>query len=141
MEGTLLQGRSESLPLDSGTPLMRMTERADTILIVDDNLDLCASLAMMVMLEGFPPVTSTNGIAALEYLRNHPPPRFIILDMLMPMMDGREFLNHKRAEETLAKVPVFVYTGGDETLDLDDHPDVVCVIRKPMDPEKLVETF
>ena len=65
---------------------MTTLQREDTVLIVDDNLDSCASLAMLVMLEGYNAVTAANGLEALEYLRRHGPPRFIILDMMMPVM-------------------------------------------------------
>ena len=120
---------------------MNPEPRDNTVLIVDDNLDVCASLAMLVMMDGFGAATATNGATALEYLSQHPPPRFILLDMMMPVMDGPTFLARKHEDPALAHVPVFVYTGYDEVLDLDRYPDVVCVIRKPVDPEVLVKTL
>jgi CheY-like chemotaxis protein len=113
----------------------------NTVLIVDDNLDLCASLASLVMLEGYNAATATNGAAALRYLAEHAPPRFIVLDMMMPVMDGPTFLARKRETPGLAPIPVFVYTGYEEVLDLDHYPDVVCVVRKPVDPDILVNTM
>lgn len=106
-----------------------------TVLIVDDNLDLAASLAM---LEGFGAATAPHGAAALEYLRDHPPPRLIILDLVMPVMDGRAFLACKRRNPDLAGIPVLVATARTGTIDLDEFPDVVCVAFKPVDPEKLI---
>ena len=120
---------------------MTTLQREATVLIVDDNLDASASLAMLVMLEGFNAATATNGLQALEYLRRHEPPQFIILDMMMPVMDGWQFLACKREQEDLASIPVFVATGKEGTLDLDDFPDIVCVAYKPVEPEKLIDTL
>jgi CheY-like chemotaxis protein len=120
---------------------MTTLQREDTVLIVDDNLDSCASLAMLVMLEGYNAVTAANGLEALEYLRRHGPPRFIILDMMMPVMDGWQFLACKHELAEFAAIPVFVATGREGMLDLDDFPDIVCVAHKPVAPEKLVDTL
>jgi CheY-like chemotaxis protein len=114
-----------------------MTNHEGTVLIVDDNQDACASLAMLVMIEGFAPVLASNGEKAIEYLRDHPAPCFIILDMLMPVMDGWEFLARKKELSHAARVPVLIATGREGTIDLDQYPDVVCVVYKPVDPEKL----
>ena len=108
-----------------------------TVLIVDDNLDACSSMATLVMLEGFEPIMATNGAKALAYLADHPPPCFIILDMLMPVMDGWEFLARKKELPHDSRVPVLIATGREGTIDLDQYPDVVCVVYKPVDPEKL----
>jgi CheY-like chemotaxis protein len=108
-----------------------------TVLIVDDNLDACSSMATLVMLEGFEPIMAANGAKALAYLVEHPAPCFIILDMLMPVMDGWEFLARKKELSHAARVPVLIATGREGTIDLDQYPDVVCVVYKPVDPEKL----
>lgn len=108
-----------------------------TVLIVDDNLDACASLSMLVMIEGFEPVMATNGEKALAYLADHPPPFIIILDMLMPVMDGWEFLNRKQTLGEVARIPVVIATGQEGTIDLDHFPDVVSVVYKPVPPEKI----
>src|SRR6478735_7130096 len=108
-----------------------------TVLIVDDNLDTCASLSMLVMIEGFNPVLATNGEKALAYLADHPPPFIIILDMLMPVMDGWEFLNRKQTLDGAAHIPVVIATGQEGTIDLDHFPDVISVIYKPVPPEKI----
>jgi CheY-like chemotaxis protein len=114
-----------------------MTTHEGTVLIVDDNQDACASLAMLVMLEGFAPVIATNGQKAIAYLLDHPPPCFIILDMLMPVMDGWEFLGCKQELAGAARIPVLIATGRDGTIDLDQYPDVVSVVYKPVDPERI----
>jgi CheY-like chemotaxis protein len=114
-----------------------MTNHEGTVLIVDDNQDACASLAMLVMLEGFAPVLASNGEKAIAYLRDHPPPCFIILDMLMPVMDGWEFLACKQELPEVARIPVLIATGREGTIDLDHFPDVVSVVYKPVDPETI----
>jgi CheY-like chemotaxis protein len=114
-----------------------MTTHEGTVLIVDDNLDACASLSMLVMIEGFSPVTAGDGSKALAYLAEHPAPCFIILDMVMPVMDGWEFLARKHELPDLARIPVLIATGREGTIDLDKYPEVVSVVYKPVKPETI----
>ncbi len=114
-----------------------MTNHEGTVLIVDDNSDTCASLSMLVMLEGFAPVVAANGAIALTFLQDHPPPCIIILDMAMPVMDGFEFLARKRQLAHACRVPVLIASGQVRTIDLDHYPDVVCVVFKPACPDKI----
>jgi two-component system chemotaxis response regulator CheY len=114
---------------------MTTLQREETVLIVDDNLDSCASLAMLVMLEGYNAVTAANGLEALEYLRRHGPPRFIILDMMMPVMDGWQFL--ERRGPAFRSIPVIVISAKpDATL-----PGDVQVIAKPVSVAELIEAM
>ena len=85
-----------------------MVTHEGTVLIVDDNLDACSSMATLMMLEGFEPIMATNGAKALAYLADHPAPCFIILDMLMPVMDGWEFLARKKELSHAARVPALI---------------------------------
>jgi CheY-like chemotaxis protein len=116
-----------------------MAMHEGTVLIVDDNLDACASLAMLAMIEGFSPVMAANGAKALAYLAEHPAPCFIILDMVMPVMDGWEFLARKHSVPDLARIPVLIATGREGTIDLDNYPEVVSVVYKPVAPEKIFD--
>ena len=114
-----------------------MMTHEGTVLIVDDNLHACSSMATLVMLEGFEPIMATNGAKALAYLADHPAPCFIILDMLMPVMDGWEFLACKQEVPQWSKIPVLIATGRDGTIDLDRYPEVVAVVCKPVNPETI----
>jgi signal transduction histidine kinase/CheY-like chemotaxis protein len=69
------------------------------------------------------PVVKANGREALDWLEANPPPGLILLDLLMPVMDGFQFLRHIRAKPAWADIPVLVLTAksltADERLALD----------------------
>ena len=66
------------------------------ILLVDDNLDLIEVLAALLVARGFITFVARNGLEALELLENSEPPSVILLDLNMPVMDGRSFSPTKR---------------------------------------------
>jgi len=58
---------------------------------------------------------AANGRAAIEWLRSHPTPSLILLDLMMPEMDGFEFLNRIRDDDKLVDVPVVVLSAKELT--------------------------
>jgi chemosensory pili system protein ChpA (sensor histidine kinase/response regulator) len=80
------------------------------ILVVDDDADLRETLQMLLEDTGFSVAASANGRAALEHLRGGARPRLILLDLMMPEMNGWQFLGHLRADAALAGIPVIVMT-------------------------------
>src|SRR4051812_46327475 len=63
------------------------------ILIVEDDVDIRDSLRQLLEDEGFSVLTAGNGREGLERLKSMSQPCLILLDLLMPVMDGREFLD------------------------------------------------
>ena len=118
---------------------MTTLQREATVLIVDDNLDSAASLAMLVMLEGYNAATATNGLQALEYLRRHEPPRFIILDMMMPVMDGWQFVRECRGLGVCADTPVIILSAARSVQQVAADPGVQAVVSKPFDLDRLLD--
>jgi CheY-like chemotaxis protein len=83
------------------------------ILIVDDQIESCRPLASLVRHMGHKGDYATNGPAALEYLRSHLPD-LLILDVMMPGMDGMEVLRQIRADARHARMPVVMFSALDE---------------------------
>jgi len=102
------------------------------VLIVDDDLDLQDALADAVRLEGHEVRVASNGLEGLVALRSHPID-LIILDMMMPVMDGRAFRAEQQRDPQLAGVPVVVVSA---SLPI---PDVGAAetLPKPVDLEVL----
>jgi CheY-like chemotaxis protein len=80
------------------------------ILVVDDNEALRENLAEALELEGFEPVNAADGQAALRRLAEGSFDA-VLLDLVMPGMDGREVLRRIREEPRLAALRVIVTTG------------------------------
>jgi CheY-like chemotaxis protein len=111
-----------------------------SILVVDDDPRLLASMKELLELEGCEVATAEHGREALEFLE-HRRPDLVLLDLMMPVMDGRQFLQALRQRQeidpSLVGLPVTVVTALDQTGDL--RMRYGCeVMRKPIDPEELL---
>src|SRR5205823_6375304 len=69
-----------------------------SILIVEDHADLRESLTEILEDEGYVVASAANGLDGLNYLQAHPPPRLILLDLKMPVMDGWEFRRRQQED-------------------------------------------
>jgi CheY-like chemotaxis protein len=78
------------------------------ILIVDDDRDIRESLGEILVHEGYHVVLAENGARALELIRRGPTPALVLLDLMMPVMSGWEFLELAENDLTLAEIPVLV---------------------------------
>ena len=79
-----------------------------SILVVDDDEGVRESLRQNLEAEGFDVLTATQGEEAFEVLARHEHPCLILLDMAMPIMDGKEFLSRLEKDEDLRGIPVVV---------------------------------
>jgi CheY-like chemotaxis protein len=78
------------------------------ILVVEDNADLRELTAEICEAEGYQVAVAANGADALQYLATHPLPHLILLDVMMPVMNGEEFRRRQLADPRLASIPVLV---------------------------------
>jgi two-component system cell cycle sensor histidine kinase/response regulator CckA len=76
------------------------------ILVVEDDKEIRSTLCGLLEEEGYDVHPSGNGSDALDWLRRGPTPELIILDLMMPGMDGWEFRTIQRADPQLASIPV-----------------------------------
>lgn len=107
------------------------------ILIVEDDADLREMMAQLLTLEGFKASTVANGREALEYLSQGDKPDVILLDLMMPVMDGWEFRRQQQARADVSKVPVIVLSALDQTRAADVN--AVAFLKKPLDFDRLLE--
>jgi len=107
------------------------------ILIVEDDADLREMMAQLLTLEGFQTTTVANGREALEYLSQHAKPDVILLDLMMPVMDGWEFRRQQASDPSLARVPVIVLSALDQARAAD--VTAVAFLKKPLDFDRLLE--
>jgi CheY-like chemotaxis protein len=106
------------------------------VLIVEDDEDLREMMAQLLTLEGFHTATVANGREALEYLHESVKPEVILLDLMMPVMDGWEFRRQQQADPALAPVPVIVLSALDHGRASDLEAD--AFLKKPLDFDRLL---
>ena len=109
--------------------------KCQCILIVEDEKDIRENLKMLLELEGYKVFTAVNGDDGLRVLRTMERPCLILLDLMMPVMDGMEFLKEKRHEDAIAQIPVCIVSGVAEKPDM---KGVSGFVKKPIDLEILL---
>ena len=107
-----------------------------TVMVVDDDRDIRESLADVLNDEGYEVLGATNGKDALEQLEGGARPRVILLDLMMPVMDGYEFYKRWCAQPSLKSIPLYVVTAGRATHD--GLPEATGLLQKPLDLDKLL---
>ena len=109
-----------------------------TILVVDDDQDIRDTLTELLQEEGYAVVRASHGGEALCALRELPSPSLILLDLMMPVMDGWQFRTEQRKDPALASIPVVVIsaTGKDEKV---SALGAVQFLKKPIRLEQLLE--
>jgi two-component system, OmpR family, response regulator CpxR len=106
-----------------------------SILIVDDDADSREVLAQVLQMQGYHAYQAENGQQALDWIKAvPPPPGLILLDLDMPVMDGREFLSRLRHLPG-ATPTVVVITGQDHRF----VPGAAAVLRKPVSFPQLLD--
>ena len=89
--------------------------RSASILVVEDDLASREMLCRSLMSMGYTAHAAVNGRSALNWLGSHPVPSLILLDLLMPELDGFEFLQEVRKQPAFVDIPVIVVTAKDLT--------------------------
>ena len=84
---------------------------SSTLLLVEDDPTARASLTALLEKAGYRVHTSANGQAALDYLESQPPPELILLDMLLPVLDGWHFLEQLEHLKLKPRPPIIITTG------------------------------
>jgi len=108
------------------------------ILIVDDDDAIRALLFTVLRRRGLHPETARNGIEALEKLAERSY-ALILLDLMMPEMNGYELLDHLQGHPT-ARPLVIVLTAGGEPRPTDTNL-AIATLHKPFDVELLIDTI
>jgi CheY-like chemotaxis protein len=85
------------------------------VLVVDDSEDVRAVVRQTVEKSGLKTVEAENGQAALDWLSKNPMPALVLLDLMMPVMDGFAFLERVQSIPSLSRMPIVVLTAKDLT--------------------------
>ena len=107
-----------------------------SILVIEDEPEISSTLKSLLELEGYPTTLAENGKVALELLHKMPRPCLILVHLLMPVMNGQEFLDAVSHEVSIATIPVCVVSG---VADRPKLPSKISFIKKPTDFDALLK--
>jgi len=120
---------------------MATTEHRCTIVVVDDDADIRELLRVALLEDGYLVAGVPNGREALHYLRSHADACMIVLDLMLPVMDGEQFRRAQLQDRSLAWIPVVVMSA---TIDADRRARELGarhLLRKPLDLDEVRHTL
>lgn len=107
------------------------------ILLIEDDSNIMDVMKLSLELEGFKVFEAKNGREGLDLLNDGLRPNLIILDLMMPVMNGWEFLEAIRPDKKLSEIPIVVASAfSDKTANLKHSP----FLEKPIELAALLDT-
>jgi len=128
-------------PDDGVDPASGVAAKPPSILLVEDDFMLRGSLATVLGAEGYQVECSANALDALQRLERPPKPSLILLDIMLPYMDGLEFRALQRRMPEVADIPVIVITAVGLRREVAEELDLPQTFFKPLDRPKLLEAI
>jgi two-component system, NtrC family, nitrogen regulation response regulator NtrX len=117
-----------------------MTAAARRILVVDDDEDIRTLVCLVLESEGYRPIPARDGLDALQILNEREPPSLILLDIMMPRMDGEELMSALKASAQLSTIPVIIMSGHNDAREKTQGCCVNACLVKPVDFDVLLST-
>jgi two-component system chemotaxis response regulator CheY len=107
------------------------------VLIVDDDEGLRTTARTVLEDEGYIVELAANGVEALKFLQDSAPPVLVLLDLMMPLMNGLALIRELEARAELARIPVVIMTAASVSLETSSlrYP----LLRKPFNLEALLD--
>jgi len=112
-----------------------------TVLVIEDDTDIRDTIGEILEDQNYRPVLAPNGAAGLEELRAvDPKPCLILLDVMMPIMDGRAFRAQQQTDPSLNEIPVVVLSAHADASAAAVEMKADGFLKKPIDLGVLLET-
>lgn len=116
-----------------------MSPDRQRVLVVEDDEDVSDAIAGALEDAGYVVSVAENGAVALEHLRAQAAlPSLVLLDLMMPVMDGEELLHHLKEEPSLAEIPVVVLTADASVAGAAERLGARAGVRKPISLSELL---
>lgn len=116
--------------------------KTQKILTVDDDESIRQAVSDMLEMEGFESVWAKNGQVALDYLKKIPDselPDLVLLDYMMPVMNGKDFFLQKKSDPRISDIPVVMMTANGNLVNVMENVETTGYMSKPMDYETVVK--
>jgi two-component system, chemotaxis family, chemotaxis protein CheY len=112
-----------------------------TVLVIDDDAEARELLRVALSGNGYDVATASDGREALRYLRSHAETCVILLDLMLPRMDGVKFRDAQLRDRSLAWIPVVVVSGAVDAAELARAVHAQSLLRKPLDLDEVRNTL
>jgi two-component system chemotaxis response regulator CheY len=120
------------------SPPTHPNERRRYVCVVDDDADMREALRLVLELRGYSVEEATDGQRALELLRENPGCCLILLDLMMPGMNGWQFRKAQQETPELAAIPVAVLSAMRDVCKHAAEVGAVACLSKPLDMNQLM---
>jgi CheY-like chemotaxis protein len=111
-----------------------------TILLIEDDRDICEIVQLVLAEEGYHTLTVPNGAEALRLLRaGEAKPFVIMLDLMLPVMDAWQFRSEQLRDAALEKIPVVIFSANPKVWRHADMLGAAAVIRKPPNLNEILD--
>jgi len=108
-----------------------------SILLVEDDEIIRRAMQMVLEWEGYQVDCASNGQEALDFLHAGARPSLILLDVMMPVLDGEQFRQQQKEDPALASIPVIVVSAASFSSAI----DAVYHVRKPFEVQDLLNAI
>ena len=112
-----------------------------SILVVEDDIDIREAIAFLLTDEGYDVACACDGNEALSYLHEGHKPALIVLDIMMPGMDGYAFREAQRLEPAIAEIPVILLSASTNLAQRAKVLGAAAALEKPVRVEQLVKVI
>ena len=109
--------------------------RSPRLLLVEDDADIRETLAELLEEAGYRVESAADGLIALAKLREEPAPDLVLLDMMMPRMDGHGFLAELKKTPAWQRLKVVAISA----TEVKEPLGVTAFVKKPFDPARLLK--
>ena len=135
----MAEDRTDDFAAATDSPADGQSQSAGTLLLVEDDYDIRAMLVMILEMEGFRVVRASHGREALGLLQGGLIPDLILLDLMMPVMNGWQFREALKADARLSAIPIIVISGDGRIPAQHMADEVTCFLKKPLNLDELLE--
>ncbi len=117
-------------------------QNSNQILVVEDDKAIREVITDLLEMSGYSVETANNGKDALNQLASVKIlPELILLDLMMPVMDGFEFRKQQTKDHRISEIPVLVMSADGHVTDKQERISAQGYLRKPLDVDHFLETI
>jgi two-component system chemotaxis response regulator CheY len=143
-----VEGEAQAQPPRAAGPLdaVQLTPRPGTapgvprVMLIEDDFILRAHLAELMMIEGYVVTCAADGAEALRRLQQEPTPSLILVDMVLPRVDGIAFRKAQLRDPVLKQIPTIALTALKNVGDIRSLA-FSAVVRKPLSFDRLLDVI